>query len=171
MFHDAENVPRPDPRLRPSLNSTRPGPVASQSRKISTKIFNTKLHLARQIVPRTKKCSTKLFHAEKNVPHYAKNLSLKRRKVKIVVATRKTSVILCYMEINTTQKTVEEIRVEIENIRSQMCGHYAYLGMLDKNFFNLYTKEQLVEQLAGITTNAKKLQNQYDRKITEMINA
>lgn len=75
------------------------------------------------------------------------------------------------MEINTTQKTVAEIRAEIETIRSKMCGHYAYLGMLDKNFFNLFSKEELAERLAEIASNAKQLQNQYDQKITEMLNA
>lgn len=75
------------------------------------------------------------------------------------------------MEINTTQKTVAVIRAEIENIRSQMCGHYAYLGMLDKNFFNLHSKEELVNRLAEIAGRAKQLQNQYDQKITEMLDA
>ena len=75
------------------------------------------------------------------------------------------------MENNNTQKTVAEIRAEIENIRSQMCGHYAYLGMLDKSFFNLYSKEELSERLAEIAARAKQLQTQYDQKITEMLDA
>jgi len=91
--------------------------------------------------------------------------------VKISVAARKIPVILFYMENNTTQKTSAEIRTEIEDIRSQMCGHFAYIGMFDKSFFNLYTKEQLVERLAEIASESKQLQNQYDQKINEMLNA
>jgi len=91
--------------------------------------------------------------------------------VKIGVALRKTPVILFYMENNTTQKTSAEIRTEIEDIRTQMCGKFAYIGMLDKGFFNLYTKKQLVERLADIAKEAKQLQNQYDQKIMEMLNA
>lgn len=145
MFHDVENVPQPG----------RAG------------LFHDEAN-----VPRN--CSTmrKLFH--ENVPRRAKCSTTRKKsfdKVKISVATRKTPVILCFMEINTTQKTVAEIRAEIENIRSQMCGHYAYLGMLDKNFFNLFSKEELAERLAEIASNAKQLQNQYDQKITEMLNA
>ena len=132
---------------------------------------STTKQMFHEIVPRCPNCSTKLFHDVENVPHHAKNLSIKRRKVKIGVALNKTPVILCCMEINTTQKTVAEIRAEIENIRSQMCGHYAYLGMLDKNFFNLFSKEELAERLAEIASNAKQLQTQYDQKITEMLNA
>lgn len=145
MFHDAENVPQPG---RAGLFHDE----ANVPRNCSTtpKMFH-------EIVPRRAKCSTtrkKSFG-----------------KVKISVATRKTPVILCCMENNNTQKTVAEIRAEIENIRSQMCGHYAYLGMLDKNFFNLFSKEELAERLAEIASNAKQLQNQYDQKITEMLNA
>jgi hypothetical protein len=75
------------------------------------------------------------------------------------------------MENNTTQKTSAEIRTEIETIRSKMCGVFAYLGMFDKSYFDLYTKEQLVERLAEIAGESKQLQNQYDQKITEMLNA
>jgi hypothetical protein len=75
------------------------------------------------------------------------------------------------MENNTTQKTSAEIRTEIEEIRSQMCGKFAYIGMFDKSFFNLYTKEQLVERLAEIASESKQLTNQYDQKISEMLNA
>ena len=145
MFHDAENVPQPG---RAGLFHDE----ANVPRKCSTthKLFH-------EIVPRRGKCSTtrkKSFD-----------------KTKIGVALNKTPVILCYMENNTTQKTSAEIRAEIENIRSQMCGKFAYIGMLDKGFFNLYTKEQLVERLTEIASNAKQLQTQYDQKITEMLNA
>ena len=75
------------------------------------------------------------------------------------------------MENNTTQKTVAEIRDEIETIRSKMCGKFAYIGMFDKSFFNLYSKEELVERLAGIANESKKLKDQYDQKINEMLNA
>jgi hypothetical protein len=75
------------------------------------------------------------------------------------------------MENNITQKTSAEIRNEIESIRSQMCGKFAYIGMFDKSFFNLYTKEQLVERLTEIAAESKQLQNQYDQKISEMLNA
>ena len=132
---------------------------------------STTKQMFHEIVPRCPNCSTKLFHDVENVPHHAKNLSIKRRKVKIGVALNKTPVILCYMENNNTQKTSAEIRAEIENIRSQMCGKFAYIGMLDKGFFNLYTKEQLVERLTEIASESKQLQNQYDQKITEMLNA
>jgi len=110
-----------------------------------------------KIVPRPAKCSTprkKSFD-----------------KVKISVDESKTPVILFYMENNTTQKTSAEIRTEIEEIRSQMCGKFAYIGMFDKSFFNLYTKDQLVERLAEIASESKQLQNQYDQKISEMLSA
>lgn len=145
MFHDAENVPQPG---RAGLFHDE----ANVPRKCSTthKLFH-------EIVPRRGKCSTtrkKSFD-----------------KTKIGVALNETPVILCCMENNTTQKTSAEIRAEIENIRSQMCGKFAYIGMLDKGFFNLYTKEQLVERLTEIASESKQLQTQYDQKITEMLNA
>jgi len=75
------------------------------------------------------------------------------------------------MENKTTQKTVAEIRAEIEDIRSQMCGVFAYVGLFDKGYFDLFTKEQLVERLADMASESKKLKNQYDKKINEMLNA
>jgi hypothetical protein len=42
---------------------------------------------------------------------------------------------------------------------------------VDKSFFNLYTKEQLVERLTEIASESKQLTNQYDQKISEMLNA
>jgi vacuolar-type H+-ATPase subunit D/Vma8 len=42
--------------------------------------------------------------------------------------------------------------------------------MFDKGFFDLFTKEQLVERLADIAKEAKQLQNEYDQKINEMLN-
>jgi hypothetical protein len=75
------------------------------------------------------------------------------------------------MENNTTQKTVAEIRDEIDNIRSKMCGKFAYIGMFDKSFFDLFTKEQLVERFADIANESKQLKDQYDQKINEMLNA
>ena len=90
--------------------------------------------------------------------------------MKISVDENKTAVIIWNMENNTTQKTVAEIRDEIETIRSKMCGVFAYLGMFDKSYFDLFTKEQLVERLADIANESKQLKTQYDQKINEMLN-
>lgn len=91
--------------------------------------------------------------------------------MKISVDENKRAVIIWNMENNTTQKTVAEIRDEIDMIRSKMCGQFAYIGMFDKSFFDLFTKEQLVERLADIAKESKQLQSEYDQKINEMLNA
>jgi len=91
--------------------------------------------------------------------------------VKISVDENKRAVIIWNMENNTTQKTVAEIRAEIDDIRSKMCGQFAYLGMFDKSYFDLFTKEQLVERFADIANESKQLKDQYDQKINEMLNA
>jgi polyphosphate kinase 2 (PPK2 family) len=75
------------------------------------------------------------------------------------------------MENNTTQKTVAEIRDEIDDIRSKMCGKFVYVGMFDRSYFNLFTKEELVERLVGIANESKHLEDQYRQKINEMLNA
>jgi len=165
LFH--ENVPRRGKCSTPGRARLLRLGLNSISRK---KMFHDAQNVPQECSTMPK-CSTKLFHDARNVPHYAKNLSIKRRKVKIGVALRKTPVILFYMENNTTQKTVAEIRTEIEDIRSQMCGKFLYIGMFDKSFFSLYTKEELVQRLAEIASESKQLQNQYDQKISEMLNA
>jgi len=91
--------------------------------------------------------------------------------MKISVDENKTAVIIWNMENNTTQKTVAEIRAEIDDIRSKMCGQFAYLGMFDKSYFDLFTKKQLVERFADIANESKQLKDQYDQKINEMLNA
>jgi hypothetical protein len=52
-----------------------------------------------------------------------------------------------------------------------MCGQFAYLGMFDKSYFDLFTKKQLVERFADIANESKQLKDQYDQKINEMLNA
>ena len=91
--------------------------------------------------------------------------------MKISVDENKRVVIIWNMENNTTQKTVAEIRAEIDDIRSKMCGVFAYIGLFDKSYFDLFTKEQLVERLADIASESKQLKTQYEQKINEMLNA
>ena len=90
--------------------------------------------------------------------------------MKISVDENKTAVIIWNMENNTTQKTVAEIRDEMEAIRCKMIGQYVYLGMFGAPNLSFLSKEALVKHIDDIAIESQKIKKEYDEKYFEFLN-